>query len=452
MSSELIPRGLEIDRSREQTHQTAVADGAAKVRLSHANGKSWMSQQSVNLATASREDALHVGIDPVQAQNLVKCTTRFATFMCVIIVFVKVGVYLSHPSAIVKTSALDSLGDLVANGITLYTGYRMRMVEPMKFPVGQGKFEPIGVVVFSTLMASAMNVNAINNLEDLMASPEASRRDAVEQFFDTIFAKNEPDPEADRAKKNRELETEPGFLKFQKIVGDGITGHDLPILKKIVKAKTAAEAKEVLEDTIRIVAEEETPEEEYEATWFTVKFLGCCAVYKFWLWLYCIKHAIPKSGSTILVALATDKRNDFMATSFGICCLLIGHYGKEGGHMSEETAEKIDPGASLIYSSWIIYTWVVLIIEQVVTLSQRSVPEIRDPLLEAMPSIVQGSGCEVGALQCYTSSSKHIVEIELLVKDPSAPFSAVNEICSKVRTQVSHMEDIERCIVTVSSS
>lgn len=33
------------------------------------------------------------------------------------------------------------------------------------------------------------------------------------------------------------------------------------------------------------------------------------------LWLYCIYHAIPKSGSSVLVALATDKRNDFICTS-----------------------------------------------------------------------------------------------------------------------------------------
>lgn len=32
--------------------------------------------------------------------------------------------------------------------------------------------------------------------------------------------------------------------------------------------------------------------------------------------MYCIYFAIPKSGSSVLVALATDKRNDFICTSW----------------------------------------------------------------------------------------------------------------------------------------
>lgn len=50
--------------------------------------------------------------------------------------------------------------------------------------------------------------------------------------------------------------------------------------------------------------------------------LRCC------LWLYCIYFAIPKSGSSVLVALATDKRNDFICTSFWLrpCSMLLDEY------------------------------------------------------------------------------------------------------------------------------
>ena len=44
-------------------------------------------------------------------------------------------------------------------------------------------------------------------------------------------------------------------------------------------------------------------------------FLHWLHMLRLCLWLYCLLYAIPKSGSSVLVALATDKRNDFICTS-----------------------------------------------------------------------------------------------------------------------------------------
>merc|ERR1712079_344603 len=86
-------------------------------------------------------------------------------------------------------------------------------------------------------------------------------------------------------------------------------------------------------------------------------FLGCYATYKFCLWMYCIMYAIPKTGSTVLYALANDKRNDLIATSFVIICTFLGFFGEDTiNGIVEGGADKVDSLVSLILSSVIIYT------------------------------------------------------------------------------------------------
>eukprot|EP00913_Durusdinium_trenchii_P015947 g14986.t1 len=76
-------------------------------------------------------------------------------------------------------------------------------------------------------------------------------------------------------------------------------------------------------------------------------FLGCCASYKCCLWLFCIYYAIPKTGSSVLVALATDKRNDFMCTSFVILVTFAAAYFLKD---NQELEDKVDPFVSLLLS------------------------------------------------------------------------------------------------------
>ena len=91
---------------------------------------------------------------PQRHSRLVAYITRFATAMCIAIAVAKVYAYTRTGAAVMKTSALDSLGDLVANIIALYTGYRVASPDTERYPVGLGRLEPIGVLIFSTLMGA----------------------------------------------------------------------------------------------------------------------------------------------------------------------------------------------------------------------------------------------------------------------------------------------------------
>lgn len=136
-----------------------------------------------DLTQGAANDANAAGIDENEAMKIVACTTRFATGMCVIIAIVKVSIYLKTKQDVVRTSALDSLGDLLANCISLYTGYRMTKNEPQRYPMGQGKFANIGCLVFSTFMFSLMFGNALGNIEGLIESPDQIGKKAISRLF-----------------------------------------------------------------------------------------------------------------------------------------------------------------------------------------------------------------------------------------------------------------------------
>jgi divalent metal cation (Fe/Co/Zn/Cd) transporter len=412
-------------------------------------------------------DAVQAGIDPEVAQATVGCVTRFATGMCVIIAVVKVGVYIYSGAAAVKTSALDSIGDLVANCITLYTGYRMNAIDEVNFPVGQARFEPIGVLVFSTLMASAMMANALNNVEDLLDTEEQSREDAIQTFFNATFGTEEKDENGDHEGYEN---AEAGFAKMAAILEDkGMSGEDLPgeVFKQIFpKNATTGKVNDDYEtawDTIGAESVEdlslvwqcadlETLVDDQKKTYFTMAFLAVCAVYKLCLWQYCVQVAIPRSASSILVALASDKRNDCVATSFVITCMLIAIGFKE--QMGEEVAEKIDPACSLILSLVIVYTWVSLMIPQMTCLSGKAVEaEVLEPLCGDVQAIVRESGgaVDVNSVKCYKSSAQNTVEVELAIPEQTVQYHKIDPVVKTLYSKIGEMEDVERILIVMPS-
>merc|ERR1719414_2467652 len=146
-------------------------------------------------------------------------------------------------------------------------------------------------------------------------------------------------------------------------------------MAKVIKfardsAPTFENSYNVIEQTQNQAAEVPDPELAWGTLLFQNAFLGCCATYKLCLFLYVQFVAIPKTGSTVLQALANDKRNDFIATSFVITVTFMAKICEEGlNSMKKGLSEMIDPLASLTLSIVIMYTWGTLVGEQLVSLS-----------------------------------------------------------------------------------
>jgi len=438
------------------SRRSSVSEGASIQRQSRASRvqKSWILDDT-QLDRSSVEDAHQAGLKEEEAIQIVKYTTRFATTMCVVIACVKVSIYFYTQAEVVRTSALDSIGDLTANMITLYTGYKMTNVDHKRYPVGHGKFQSIGCLVFSTLMFALMFGNALGNVESLLESKDDIGFEAITRFFDQTRAI----PEFHLW--HRELKCDGSDCEWV-AEKDGAQILPNPLIPYFAKQGTPDE-KELVKDLAKTVTRGEIVEfsanyENEAQKWSKLKFqntfLGCCATYKCCLWLYCIYFAIPKSGSSVLVALATDKRNDFICTSFVILATFFAAVCPQTTGMFL-TEEKVDPFVSLILSVFIMYTWSELMKEHMTILSHQASPyEFCSGVeVEVRAIVKEDSPCTVDSddIKAYVSGMGNTVEVTLTVKsDKKVSCSEVCNLAEVLRKRLQGLEDTERVMIFIA--
>lgn len=398
---------------------------------------------------STKSEALKAGVDPEEAQQIVNCMTWFATIMCVVFAVAKLTLWISINMAIVKTSTLDSLGDLVASIVSLYTGIKMNQDDPINFPVGQAMMEPIGVLTFSTLMAAMMFQNALGNIEELLEEQETSNEEAIGRFVDGVFGVHEFDSDEHT---HQWTDVTSGYDKFKRAVvrRKNADQNTPPIMQSILNAESFEKVNEDEEILNHIERAADIENEALAAgkLWFTVYFLLFCTAYKIglWIWLVCI--SIPKTGgSSILQALADDQQNDSLSTIFCIVAMILAkYYEAELG----DWADKIDPLSSLVLSLYITYCWVCTAMEQITFLSSKTAPtEAQEPFQQAIEGVVHGTNLKVDKVSCYQFGAQYTVEASLIVTKPDkTDFATVAEVVGQTKSAVSKMEDVERVIVT----
>jgi len=456
--------------ARSPLHGRASTSMSASSRASgsrRSSCKSWTLEQK----EAGNEDGV---LD--QSQQIVKCTTQFATTMCVVIAIIKLTVYFMTGRDVVRTSALDSCGDLMANCMVLYTGARMRMSEPKRYPAGQKKFQSIGCLVFSTFMFALMFGNALGNIETLTESPDEVGKEAIQGLFEkTHYAFKagqeeflpwaawyndyeldedgnlkkwkEHDALTEEQKKDDNMELPDGY------VWNPIKAHYNSSASDAEKEMAEEmDAKVTREQIVELASEYENEAEQKKELWLANSFLSVCATYKLCLWLYCILYAIPKSGSAVLVALATDKRNDFICTYTVVICTTIAYVIKDS--MSDTMYDKVDPLVSLAMSIFIMYSWSQLMVEHMTTLSVPAAPEdITQKVIEAVNAACADGPCyadQESSIKVFYSSEMVSAEIYLIVKDPDAPYVNVAKTINKLKARLA-AEGLERVIVSAST-
>jgi divalent metal cation (Fe/Co/Zn/Cd) transporter len=203
---------------------------------------------------------------------------------------------------------------------------------------------------------------------------------------------------------------------------------------KVVSSASVAEAADVPDRSL-----------EFRNMITAVIVLACTSSYKLCLWLFCICYAIPKTNSDILAALANDKRNDVIATSFVITSLLVTYYFQD--HLGD-FAEKLDPISSAFLSCFIIYSWLQLLWAQVILLSRCTV---EDDILKELSEIVLDATNDIGYkaenLKASYSGRTYAVEVDLLVDDQSASFARVQAASDHLRTKLEAAQNVERVFV-----
>jgi len=441
-----------------------AAAGERHTRSSRVS-KSWIGSPS-DLSKDAANDASAAGINEDEAMKIVACTTRFATGMCVIIAIVKVSIYLKTKQDVVRTSALDSLGDLLANCISLYTGYRMTKHEPQRYPMGQGKFANIGCLVFSTFMFSLMFGNALGNVEGLIESSDEIGQAAISRFFwQTPALKGD----FEVWRKELSINEEDEFVWTDKETGALEINNEVKVFfdrpendnEGEKKMAAAMPGKVTRGEMVKQCAKYENADEQWEELMMQNQFLGLCATYKLFLWLYCIKYAIPKSKSSVLVALANDKKNDFICTYSVIfvttCAFLILATEKYAPYLEMIVSEeKVDPLVSFILSIFIMKSWVELMVEHMVILSQESGScEFCDGVRQLVMQSTHGSQCSVrdaDDIKVFHSSEKMTIQVTLTVSDENTPFANVSKTTRSLKMKLESLPDVERVTILTTAS
>jgi hypothetical protein len=191
-----------------------------------------------------------------------------------------------------------------------------------------------------------------------------------------------------------------------------------------------------IEGIVAFTAEYENEAEAWDSLNYANGFLFCCATYKLFLWLYCKLYAIPKSGSTVLEALATDKRNDFVVTYTVITATYIAYFIHQREWISDDQKDKSDPLISFVISLFIMYSWADLMIEHMTVLSEESSSdEFRAEIAGEIVKAVEGSDmiCKDEDIKVYCSSERSTVEALLTVKNPDTPYKNVGRTIAKVK-------------------
>lgn len=430
----------------------------AEHRTSRAS-KSWLAADARTLSYSA--GAVQPGVSADEAMSIVKAVTRFATVMCVFIACVKVWLYFKTGQEVVRTSALDSLGDLLANCMTLYTGYRMTLIDTKRYPVGQGKFQSIGCLVFSTFMFALMFGNSLGNIESLIESKDEIGYAAISRFFYQTedlggsFTDWHKEVSWDKSEEAYEWNTtEDGALKIATPMKGFFAKQALDPDNE--QAESEEKMGKALPDTMtrgeiaHETAEYQNQEEQRDELAFQSIFLGICATYKCCLWLFCIFYAIPKTGSGVLVALATDKRNDFVGTFSVIIATNVAFKSRATLNDMGLPEEKVDPLVSFVLSAFIMYSWSGLMIEHMTLLSQEAAQDdFVAGVKEEVKKVVQASPCrapESGTV-VFLSSDKHTIEVEIVAQDATSSWEDVSSTAAKVKRKLEQIEDVERVIV-----
>ncbi|KAH7314933.1 hypothetical protein KP509_21G027800 [Ceratopteris richardii] len=104
-------------------------------------------------AAASKWEAFAINISNV---------ANFAIFLATVFVAALSG------SLALIASALDSFLDLMSGLILWFTSWKMRKPSPHTYPIGKQRMQPVGILVFSTIMASLGLQVAIISIEKLI--------------------------------------------------------------------------------------------------------------------------------------------------------------------------------------------------------------------------------------------------------------------------------------------
>lgn len=265
----------------------------------------------------------------------------------------KGSVYLATGSVLVRASMFDSMGDVFSSLIMALTQWRVNDHSDMhRYPMGKGRFAPLGVLFFCAFMCSTMLTMALDSIQSLVKdeSQEASANTALRRL----------------------MEEEP---RLRWSYGPFWAGR--------LGTRRADE----------IIAKYGEDDEASSIDLLSTVLLGVCVCVKIFLYIWC-RHVGRKRNSEIVAALAADHFNDTISNTMVITTMVV-LCACQGTSVDGPLLAKVDPAVSFFLSLWIIRGWIQNAMEQFRILSDHRAEEADvEAINKAVEDALQGSPVE----------------------------------------------------------
>eukprot|EP00271_Cylindrocystis_brebissonii_P023085 TRINITY_DN9319_c0_g1_i1.p1 TRINITY_DN9319_c0_g1~~TRINITY_DN9319_c0_g1_i1.p1 ORF type:complete len:459 (+),score=93.46 TRINITY_DN9319_c0_g1_i1:530-1906(+) len=154
---------LDLDRFEAARTNLLDKDASGRFRFGARSALSgYYQRQNEMIDGFSEMDALEEHLLPTAAdaiaQDKLERSERFAIGISntanVVLLALKVFASIESRSLAVIASTLDSLLDLLSGFILWFTARSMRKNNPYKYPIGKKRMQPLGIIVFASVMAT----------------------------------------------------------------------------------------------------------------------------------------------------------------------------------------------------------------------------------------------------------------------------------------------------------
>ncbi|KAJ4848399.1 Metal tolerance protein 4 [Turnera subulata] len=124
-------------------------------------------------ALVTTESIVDVGYDEEEAQA--EKAMKFSNYANVLLLIFKIYATIKSGSIAIAASTLDSLLDLMAGGILWFTHLSMTSINIYKYPIGKLRVQPVGIIIFSAVMATLGFQILVQAVEELIKNEPTAK-------------------------------------------------------------------------------------------------------------------------------------------------------------------------------------------------------------------------------------------------------------------------------------
>jgi len=274
-----------------------------------------------------------------------------------------------------------------------------------EYPLGKGRFAPLGVFFFCAFMCSTMLNMAIDSVQTLISSHEDN-------------APAVPDVQAAVGSAMHDLFKEHPNLRLASLA----TGSQAFIAQYTAAVADAGGSGEVSD-----VPDIDQP---------SAALLCVCVATKILLFLWC-RYVGSMRNSEIVAALRADYFNDTLTNSMVIATMFFIHYAS-GTAYGGTWLGKVDPAVSLVLSLWIVRGWVQNAMGQFSVLSDQRAEEVDvEAIKQATDKVLEGSPLQLHRADIYRVGDRsNRVQLELRPNQASTESEKVAALFDKVEGSI----------------